>query len=159
MSLDVPFRITSEMQSRAATVTVCGEIDLENVADLRSALDELVASTDGDIVIDLSEVSYLDSTGLHELLSVRSHAAALDRRLIVQRPSPAVCPSLRTLRRERAIHCQRRRRRHDHLTPGHRPQSPGRVSTADVCSTVTLLGRRVGQQRTNAHTTLPPAGR
>ena len=78
MSLDVPFRITSEVRSRAATVAVCGEIDLENVADLRSTLDELVASTDGDIVIDLSEVSYLDSTGLHELLSVRSHAAALD---------------------------------------------------------------------------------
>jgi len=91
MSLDVPLRITSEVRSRAATVTVCGEIDLENVADLRSTLDELVAATDGDIVIDLSEVSYLDSTGLHELLSVRSNAAGLDRRLIVQRPSPAVC--------------------------------------------------------------------
>jgi anti-sigma B factor antagonist len=91
MSLDFPFRITSEVRSRAATVAVCGEIDLENVADLRSTLDELVAATEGDIVIDLSEVSYLDSTGLHELLSVQSHAAALDRRLIVQRPSPAVC--------------------------------------------------------------------
>jgi anti-sigma B factor antagonist len=90
VSLDVPFGITSEVGPGVATVVVRGEVDLENVTDLRSTLDEVVATTNGDIVIDLAEVSYLDSSGLHELLSARDHLAALDRRFIVRRPSPIV---------------------------------------------------------------------
>ena len=90
MSLEVPFQIASDVQPHAATVAVRGEIDLDNLTELRSVLDELVAATDGDIVIDLSEVSYLDSCGLHELLSAQSCLAALDRRFIVYRPSPVV---------------------------------------------------------------------
>jgi anti-sigma B factor antagonist len=90
MSLEVPFQITSDVRPQVATVAVCGEIDLSNVTELRSILDKLVATTDGDIVIDLSDVSYLDSCGLHELLSAQSHVAALNRRFIVQRPSAVV---------------------------------------------------------------------
>ena len=90
MSLEVPLQIASDVQPHAATVAVCGEIDLGNLTELRAVLDELVAATDGDIVIDLSEVSYLDSCGLHELLSAQSCLAALDRRIIVHRPSPIV---------------------------------------------------------------------
>jgi anti-anti-sigma factor len=90
MSLDVPFQISSDVQPQAATVAVGGEIDLGNVTELRSVLDVLVTATDGDIIIDLSEVSYLDSCGLHELLSAQSRVAALDRRFIVQQPSPIV---------------------------------------------------------------------
>ena len=90
MSLDVPFRISTDVQAQLATVAVCGEIDLGNVTELRSVLEELLAATDGDIVIDLSDVSYLDSCGLHELVTAQGRFAALDRRLVVQRPTAAV---------------------------------------------------------------------
>ena len=90
MSLDVPFGITSEVGPRGVTIAVRGEIDLDNVTHLRSTLDEVVATTNGDFVIDLAEVSYLDSSGLHVLLSAREQVAALRRRFIVHRPSPVV---------------------------------------------------------------------
>ena len=90
MSLDVPFGITSEVGPEAVSVAVRGEIDLDNVTHLRSTLNEAVAITKGDIVIDLAEVSYLDSSGLHVLLSAHEQLTALDRRFIVHRPSPAV---------------------------------------------------------------------
>ena len=90
MSLDVPFRITSDVRPQAATVAVGGEIDLSNATELRSILDELVAATDGDIIIDLSEVTYLDSCGLHELVTPRGAWPAQGRRFVVQRPSPIV---------------------------------------------------------------------
>ena len=90
MSLDVPFGITFEVGPQGVTIALHGEIDLDNMTHLRSTLDEVVATTDGDLVIDLAEVSYLDSSGLHVLLSAREQAAALDRRFIVHRPSPVV---------------------------------------------------------------------
>ena len=66
--------VTVDNDGDLATVTVSGEIDLETSADLGAVLAGL--DGDGDVRLDLGEVSYIDSTGLRVLLTARDAAAA-----------------------------------------------------------------------------------
>jgi anti-anti-sigma factor len=43
-----------------------------------------------EIVLDLSQVTFLDSTGVHELLRARTMAGIFDRRLVLAEPNAAV---------------------------------------------------------------------
>ena len=56
----------------ATVVEVAGEIDPESAPDLRAQLRETIDSMGPRIVLDFSRVSFMDSTGLHLLLTVRS---------------------------------------------------------------------------------------
>jgi anti-anti-sigma factor len=50
-----------------ASVRLAGELDLSNVSSLRAKF----AAIDGPAIVDLSEVTYLDSTALNELAVLR----------------------------------------------------------------------------------------
>jgi anti-sigma B factor antagonist len=65
-----------------------GEIDLANAEQLRALGEELVCSFIGTIRVDLSGVTFLDSTGLGALIGIRNAAEAARRILILDRPSP-----------------------------------------------------------------------
>jgi anti-anti-sigma factor len=67
-----------------------GEIDLAVREILRLFIAEAMAST-GRVVVDVSEVSFLDSTGLNEL--VRAKRAGCD--VVVLHPQPAVRHTLK----------------------------------------------------------------
>lgn len=60
--------ITSSERSGWTVLTATGEIDLASVDYLQSALDAAFAKVDPQVVIDLSAVSFLDSTGLRALI-------------------------------------------------------------------------------------------
>jgi anti-anti-sigma factor len=55
-----------------SVVTVCGEIDLETCVKLSTALAALEGTRN--VSLDLSDVSYIDSTGLRVLLTARDAA-------------------------------------------------------------------------------------
>lgn len=58
------------MQCKPRVVRVSGEIDITNSAQLGSALDVAVRESPTGVVVDMSKVTYLDSTGIHTLLVV-----------------------------------------------------------------------------------------
>ena len=58
-------------QNGTAVVAVHGEIDLYTAPRLWDALDAAIAETPSELVIDLTDVTFLDSTGLNTL--VRAH--------------------------------------------------------------------------------------
>ncbi len=68
---------------------VAGELDLAARSELRAALADLV---DGgaDVTVDLSAVTFIDSTALAVLVHVHQEVAASGARLIVADPSPVV---------------------------------------------------------------------
>jgi anti-sigma B factor antagonist len=69
MDDDLTIRVSRD--GSTAIVSAAGEIDLSNVGDLRSAVTE--AATDCDrLRLDLSEIEFIDSTGLGGLLELRS---------------------------------------------------------------------------------------
>lgn len=81
----------SQVETGGDTVIhVAGEFDLATVADLRQPLDDVIDTATGDITVDLSAVTFLDSTALTVLVGAHQRAAADQRRLKVRNPSPVV---------------------------------------------------------------------
>ena len=55
-----------------AIVVLAGELDLYNAEEVRAALDEAGGSSPRRVVIDMSDVEFIDSTALGVLLEARS---------------------------------------------------------------------------------------
>lgn len=67
----------------AALVSLAGELDISNVAKLQDALDPLLDGKPQRLVFDLSELRFMDSSGIAMLLT----AAARSESVEVRRPS------------------------------------------------------------------------
>jgi anti-sigma B factor antagonist len=63
----------------AAGVAVRGELELATAADLSGALDEAIRTTEGPFVIDLTNVGFLDSSGIACLMRARAMLGREDR--------------------------------------------------------------------------------
>jgi anti-anti-sigma factor len=72
-------------------VQVTGEIDLSNASDLRTAITDATPNDALGVVLDLSELDYVDSAGIHLLYrlgeSLRNRGQTL--RLVIPPRSPA----------------------------------------------------------------------
>jgi anti-anti-sigma factor len=78
-----------------AVATLEGEIDGSNAAELRLALSERLPSASSGLVLDLSEVTYLDSSGIHLLFDLGRRLAA--RRQALRLVVPPDAPMRRVL--------------------------------------------------------------
>jgi anti-sigma B factor antagonist len=67
----------------AAVLSVHGEIDLGTAPVLREALSWVLEQRTGPVVVDLSEVSFMDSTGVHVLLDTLELLRLENRRLAI----------------------------------------------------------------------------
>ena len=65
---------------------VQGEIDLDTVDELQRALSQ----AEGDVCLDLSEVTFLDSSGLRLLLGQHQALAERGNRFEIAKPHPQV---------------------------------------------------------------------
>jgi anti-sigma B factor antagonist len=62
-------RVTSlDRDADAVTIALHGEVDVLNVDQVRLALDEAITARPRQIVVDLAELSFIDSTGLGALI-------------------------------------------------------------------------------------------
>ena len=63
------FELAHELHDKTLVVSVAGELDLETVPRLRALVDgELARSGAANLLLDLSEASFLDSSGLGVIL-------------------------------------------------------------------------------------------
>jgi anti-anti-sigma factor len=83
----VELRLSHYERPYATVVTAAGELDLLTVPAFSAKVNELVLRRAGDIVVDLSEVPFVDSAGLQVLLSAQRRLARRARRLAV------ICPA------------------------------------------------------------------
>jgi anti-sigma B factor antagonist len=72
-----------EHHQDVAVLNVHGEIDLETAPALRETLLPVLERQTGPVVVDLSEVSFMDSTGLHLLVDTLRQLEAQNRRLAI----------------------------------------------------------------------------
>jgi anti-sigma B factor antagonist len=67
-----------ESRNGAVVVRLAGELDLYNADDVRIALQQAVASDPQKIVVDMSDVEFVDSTALGVLIEARSKLGRSD---------------------------------------------------------------------------------
>jgi anti-sigma B factor antagonist len=70
-------------------VDVAGEVDITGSAKLSGVVRDLVEEGATSLVLDMSEVTFLDSTGLSALISGRNRCRAKGGDLTLRGPSPA----------------------------------------------------------------------
>ena len=89
MSTDLSYR-TSSLQDGTSLVTLGGELDLATAgAELEELLEECTENA-CHVVLDMSQVTYIDSTGLGLLVKTDKRLSAAGRRLVILRPHPSV---------------------------------------------------------------------
>jgi anti-sigma B factor antagonist len=82
-----PFSVTVATDGDRSTVALRGELDLAGVDRARQAIEQAESMDSGLLVLDLSELEFIDSTGLEVMLRAARRAHDSGRRLIVARPS------------------------------------------------------------------------
>jgi anti-sigma B factor antagonist len=86
----VTIRVRRSAADRRTTLCVAGEVDLASVGVLRAAISAVLASSSTELWIDLSEVVFMDSSGLHLLVDAHHEVSRLDRRLAIVCPPGAI---------------------------------------------------------------------
>lgn len=74
----------------AARVLVEGEVDVSNADELRNAVDAALALDAPEVTVDLSQVPYIDSTGIGVLVGAAHCAADAGKKLVVASPQKNV---------------------------------------------------------------------
>jgi anti-sigma B factor antagonist len=74
----------------SVTVRLRGDLDMESCAVLRAAYGRVFAGPKRDVVVDLADVGFLDSSGVRVLLDGRARADELGAAFRVRQPQPLV---------------------------------------------------------------------
>jgi anti-sigma B factor antagonist len=86
----VEFTVTTSTEGDAAVVAAAGELDAHTAPALAAAVDPLADRAQGALVIDLSGVDFVDSTGLGVLVGALKRVREAGGRLDVVVTSPRV---------------------------------------------------------------------
>jgi anti-anti-sigma factor len=90
--LRVPAVEAVERHGDAVVLRLAGELDLYNTADVAAAIEELAADSPSRVIIDLSDVDFVDSTALGTLVEARRQIG--QDGLVLVSPGPDVARAL-----------------------------------------------------------------
>ncbi|MEZ5321914.1 MAG: STAS domain-containing protein [Microthrixaceae bacterium] len=76
-------RVTVEQVEGAVLLRAAGEIDLSTSPTLATAVDEACTGAETDLRMDLTEVTFIDSTGLREVIGAKTRVAERGRRFSI----------------------------------------------------------------------------
>jgi anti-sigma B factor antagonist len=81
-----PTTVAVSTVGRRTVLEAAGEIDIATAPLLAGAVDEAIAAGAAEVALDLTDVTFMDSTGLHLLCDAHQRLGLLGRRLTV------ICP-------------------------------------------------------------------
>lgn len=84
------FEAETIVSDGTATVALRGELDIATAVQLDAALEDSSVRSQRRLVLDLRELSFMDSTGLRAVLAAHNRCAAEGRQLEVVRGPEAV---------------------------------------------------------------------
>jgi anti-anti-sigma factor len=80
------FKIHTELDAGAARATLVGELDIATVPRAEHAIDALLKDGARSLVIDLSDIGFIDSSGLRLFIALNDRAASEGFELGLIRP-------------------------------------------------------------------------
>jgi anti-sigma B factor antagonist len=88
MTSDAEFEVTVSEQPGIPVLAVRGEIDVASAPEFHASLSDLIGQGHEVVMVDLSEVSFIDSTGLGVLVGAEKEMrqSSRDLRLVVTQP-------------------------------------------------------------------------
>jgi anti-anti-sigma factor len=86
-----------EEQGRVVVARVAGEVDLSNAGDLQQSMLDAVPNTAEGMVVDLSVVNYLDSSGIRMLGEIGERLGWREQRFAVVAPTGSRVRSVLTI--------------------------------------------------------------
>jgi anti-anti-sigma factor len=89
-SVPGPFSAERTSDHHGVSLALYGELDLGSVAELDRQLDEIERTGPLRLVIDLSGLRFMDSTGLASIVQAQRRAQASGRELVLRRPTSQV---------------------------------------------------------------------
>ena len=96
----MPLKIIVTEAPPEAMLTLAGELDIGAVTQLRSTVHQALLRQEKALLLDLTDVTFLDSAGLWELIFCHNLADGVGGTLTVTGRSPAVERLLRILDRD-----------------------------------------------------------
>lgn len=82
--------VRSDREGDIHTIALAGELDLATADAVEGELERVEASDAASIVLDLSGLTFMDSTGLRLLVNANTRSRSNGSRLILLRGGPAV---------------------------------------------------------------------
>ena len=82
--------VRTEDRDGLVHMTLVGELDLSSVAKVQEELRRIEARSPATLVVDLSKLSFLDSTGLRCIVTADERAREQGRRIVIVRGPDAV---------------------------------------------------------------------
>jgi anti-sigma B factor antagonist len=76
-------RITTEWQGKTAIIYVVGDIDLSRSVDLQAACNAVVKKKPNRVIVDFSEVPYMDSSGVASMVKLLSRTKKTNTPLLL----------------------------------------------------------------------------
>lgn len=96
--------VSAEQQGRVTVARMTGELDLSNIQALEVQLWRAIPNAALAVVVDLSDVRYLDSAGLNLMFRLKKNLSQRGQRLALVVPEQAmIWPLLRLVQLERSI--------------------------------------------------------
>ncbi|MFP5320085.1 MAG: STAS domain-containing protein [Acidimicrobiia bacterium] len=82
------FRLNVDNAGTTAVVRVTGELDLQTAPELESRLLQLATDGANQVIVDMADTDFIDSTGLHALIVGVKELRGRGGDLVVRAPSP-----------------------------------------------------------------------
>ena len=102
VQLPDPFQITKSFDGQSTVLSVQGELDMATAPELRAELAHL-ANSKCDVVVDLSRVTFMDSSGIRALLDAHQSMVRVDRRFALGAASRIVTRALKLTQLDQVI--------------------------------------------------------
>ncbi len=88
--LDEPLRVTVRATDDPPTIVLHGELDPHTAPLLERALSDLQSGGAGDVVLDLSGLEFMDSSGLRVVISAHKDLEAAGAKLTLRHPTATI---------------------------------------------------------------------
>lgn len=75
---------------KTSMVSIKGEIDIYSIEKLREIIEEKIRTQAPEIILDCSELSYMDSTGMGVLIELRNKTKEMGQKIIMINPRPNI---------------------------------------------------------------------